>query len=201
MTTSHRQIDENYSQHCLLRTIHRPCTGRHAAWVSSASSGLENLQRMSLLTLPFTSPQDLQLDSTSNPSCLRLQIKCSKTDPFRQGCFIYLHHGCTSICPIASVMAYLHLRSPTSGPLFLHKDGHPPTRAQLSNFLQSTLSAAGITESFSGHIFRIGAAITATQQGLPDHLIKTMGHWSSDTYQLYIRTPVQSILNVSGWLL
>lgn len=145
--------------------------------------------------------QDLQLDSTSDPSCLRVHIKCSKTDPFRQGCFIYLGRGRTSICPISSVMAYLHQRGPAPGPLFIHQDGRPLTRSQLSDFLKSTLSAAGITGSFSGHSFRIGAATTAAQQGLPDHLIKTLGRWSSDAYQLYVRTPVQSFLNVTGRLI
>ena len=36
--------------------------------------------------------QDLQVDAEVNPSSLRVRIKSSKTDPFRQGCFIYL--GC-----------------------------------------------------------------------------------------------------------
>ena len=130
-----------------------------------------------------------------------MQIKASKTDPFRQGCFIYLGRGRTSICPIASVMAYLHRRGPAPGPLFLHENGQPLSRTQLSNFLQFTLSAVGITGTYSGHSFRIGAATTAAQQGLPDHLIKTMGRWSSNAYLLYVRTPVQSILNVSGQLL
>ena len=87
------------------------------------------------------SPQDLQLDSTSNPTCLRVQIKASKTDPFRQGCLIYLGCGRTSICPIASVMAYLHRRGTAPGPLFLQENGQPLTQTQPSNFLQSTLSA------------------------------------------------------------
>ena len=146
-------------------------------------------------------PQDLQLDSTSKPTCLRVQIKASKTDPFHQGCFIYLDRGHTSICPIASLMAYLHRRSPAPGPLFLQENGQPLTRTQLSNFFQSNLSAVGITGTYSGHSFHTGAATTATQQGLLDHLIKTMGRWSSDAYLPYVRTPVQSILNISGQLL
>ena len=32
--------------------------------------------------------QDLQVDAEVNPSSLRVCIKSSKTDPFRQGCFI-----------------------------------------------------------------------------------------------------------------
>ena len=36
---------------------------------------------------------------------------------------------------------------------------------------------------FSGHSFRIGPAATAAQKGLPDHVIKRLGCWSSVAYQ------------------
>lgn len=43
--------------------------------------------------------------------------------------------------------------------------------------------------SLKGDTFRVGAASTAAAVGLPDWLIKIMDRWSSDWYQLYIRTP------------
>ena len=43
--------------------------------------------------------------------------------------------------------------------------------------------------SLKGHTFRVGAASTTAAVGLPDWLIKIMDRWSSDCYQLYIRTP------------
>lgn len=81
--------------------------------------------------------------------------------------------------------------------LFIYQDGSPLSRSRLSSFLQTTLQAAGIPGKFSGHSFRIGAATTAAQRGVPDHLIKTMGRWSSDAYLLYVRTPVDTILSVA----
>ena len=51
--------------------------------------------------------QDLQVDAEA-PSSLRVRIKSSKTDPFRQGCFIYLECGQDSLCPILAILAYLH---------------------------------------------------------------------------------------------
>ena len=75
------------------------------------------------------------------------------TDPFHQRCFIYLGRGCLSICPIAALKAYLHQHAPNPGAAFVHQDGQPLFRVQLSHFLQPTLSAAGIWGSFSDHTF------------------------------------------------
>jgi len=36
---------------------------------------------------------DIAFDSDSSPSCLRIQIKASKTDPFHKGCFVYIGKG------------------------------------------------------------------------------------------------------------
>ena len=50
-------------------------------------------------------------------------------------------------------------------------------------------------------IMDFGAATTAAQQGLTDHLMKTVGRWSSNVYKQYVRTPVQSNLEVADRLL
>ena len=135
-------------------------------------------------------PADLQVDSSTNPQSFRVFINCAKTDPFRHGCFIFLGHGSAPLCPVLVLTNYLHLRGPCAGPLFIFQDGCPLSRALLSSLLQATLQAAGVPGKFSGHSFRIGAATTASQRGIPDHPIRTMGRWSSDAYLLYVRTLV-----------
>ena len=100
---------------------------------------------------------DLQADSLVNPSCFKVHIKCSKTDPFHVGCDIYVGRGVGSV--ITALGSYLSLRSSAPGPLFKFSDGRPLTRQQLSSSVQSILHGAGYSGSYSGHSFRIGTAI------------------------------------------
>ena len=129
---------------------------------------------------------DIQADSLFNPRSFRVYIKCSKMDPFCQGCYIYIIHLCGS----------------TPGPMFLLSDGTPLSHQWLSLALQSILSSVGVPGCFSGHSFRIGAATSAASCGIKDHLItrKTLGRWSSDAYQIYICTPVCTLVGVANQL-
>ncbi|CAG2243511.1 unnamed protein product [Mytilus edulis] len=43
-------------------------------------------------------------------------------------------------------------------------------------------------DSYNGHSFRIGAAISAQEARLEDHLIQTLGRWLSNCYTRYIHT-------------
>ena len=127
--------------------------------------------------------KDIQVDSSTCPSSIRVYLMGSKTDPFRQGRHIYLGRGWHSIRAISSVLTYLRLQGSAARPLFIHVDGRPLSSQQLSSRLQSRCQAAGVPRHYSGYSFRIGAATTAAQRGLPDHLIQMLGPWSSDAYQ------------------
>ncbi|XP_068672975.1 uncharacterized protein [Montipora foliosa] len=64
--------------------------------------------------------------------------------------------------------------------------------------LRDSTRVAGFPyKSLKGHSFRIGAASVAAAAGLPDWLIKVLGRWSSDCYQLYIRTPQSTLESVA----
>ena len=61
---------------------------------------------------------DLQADSLVNPTCFKVHIKCSKTDPFRMGCDIYVGRGEGPVCPIHNLGDFLALHGSSAGPLF-----------------------------------------------------------------------------------
>ncbi len=47
---------------------------------------------------------------------------------------------------------------------------------------------------------KTGAATSAAARGVPDHLIKMLGRWQSEAYQLYVRSPPESLAAVSAQL-
>ena len=166
-----------YISHGLYLTQTRSYCGRPVALASSGSFEPGNSNKQFFLNLDLT-PADLQVDSSWNPQSLRFFIKHAKTDPFWRGCFIFLGLGSAPLCPVSALISYIYFRGPGIGPLFIFQEGHPLLRT----LLQSTLQAAGVPGKFSGHSFRIGAATMAAQRGVPDHLIKTKGRWSSEAY-------------------
>lgn len=135
------------------------------------------------------SVDDIQVDRSVNPTVVLLRIKASKTDQFRQGHTLRIGTTGSAVCAVRALMGFLHLRGGKPGALFAHQSGEPLTRKTFLTWLKGALARLGITGKYSGHSFRIGAATTAALAGIPDHLIKTMGRWLSNAYQLYIRTP------------
>lgn len=134
---------------------------------------------------------------------VELTLKSSKTDPFRQGITIPLFKNtdCLKLCPYLALQTYIArrndkftLRQHSSEPLFLTEAGFPLTRTVFIQHVKNILAKLGLdTSKYSGHSFRIGAASSGCSARLEDHLIKTLGRWSSDCYRTYIRTPSRVI--------
>ena len=127
--------------------------------------------------------RDIALDSHTSPTLVRVTIKASKTDPFRQGVSLFIGHTSNELCPVAAIVAYLAVRGETPGPLFTFADGRFLTRQRLVEQLRLGLDQAGIDRSaYSGHSFRIGAATTAAAHGIQDATVKMLGRWESSAY-------------------
>jgi len=144
---------------------------------------------------------DVKVDNVKAPRVLEVRIKASKTDPFRKGVSIYLGTTGCDLCPVAAILGYMVCRGPSPGAFFQFKDGKLLTRERLVTKLREALGQSGMNaDAYAGHSFRVGAATTAAQQGIPDSLIKTLGRWKSIAYQEYIRTPRATLCSVSRTL-
>ena len=130
------------------------------------------------ILVPNIKVSDFQAASLVNPTYFKFRSKCSKTDPFRVGCDVYLGQGV--------LLLVLPWHGVTYGPLVGLSLGHYwrlvmvgslPGSSCHSQHLQSILHSAGFSGSYSSHSSRIGAASTvaAAGQKVQDHLINTLG--------------------------
>lgn len=141
---------------------------------------------------------DVTVDSAENPQVLKVRLKASKTDPFREGIDVFVGKTDNDLCPVAAVLRFMTLRGPGPGPLFAFRDGRPLTQPRLVTEVKTALKKAGVDcSNFSGHSFRSGAATTAASQGIEDATIKMLGRWRSNAYQLYIKTPRSQLAGIS----
>ena len=124
----------------LFKSWLNACLGRELfhRWMGSASSWCQN----GLPSLIFTF--HMQADTLQDPTCFEILIKCSKTDPFRVGCNIFIGWGGSNVvCPVVALDNFLAVCGPSPGPLFCFTDGRPLTCQLLSSTVQSLLRSAG----------------------------------------------------------
>ena len=130
------------------------CTLAYFGFLRSAEFTVPNLSNFS--TSIHLQVSDLAFDNLTKPSCLRVLVKASKTDPFRKGCHVHIGRGRFPLCAVSAIAVYLNIRGDSPGPLFLLDDGRPLSRELLTSWLRSIFTGAGIAGNFSSHSFRIG---------------------------------------------
>lgn len=140
----------------------------------------------------FDPVTDLRLEDLSfihDLSGAVLQIKSSKTDPFRKGAAVTVGRTGETACPVSALLTYLGRRSTAPGPLFRFANGRALSKAWFCARLKLECEATGVGGDFTSHSLRIGAATAASAAGLSNIMIQTLGRWSSDAFKLYVRTP------------
>ena len=164
----------------------------HMVWAAWHLTGFFGFLRTAEFTVPAAnqyvhlSLANVSIDNHTAPSVVKLTIKQSKTDPFRQGVDIFLGRTSSRICPVSALTTYLAESGPSPGPLFTLPHGSPLTRHHLVDVVKCCLRTGGLDDSaYNGHSFRIGAATTAAARGLEDSLIQTLGRWKSSAYLRY----------------
>ena len=97
----------------------------------------------------------------------------------------------------------LQAQPPASRPLFMFSQSDSwlahssPTKELLSILQQCGFPS----NNFDSHCFRIGDATSAASAGISAWLIKVLGRWSSDCYDLYIKTPQSTFLTIPKLLI
>ena len=122
-------------------------------------------------------------------TCMSVNIKVSKTDPFREGTVIKLPKLHNILCPVRAMVRYLKYAA-TNGPLFQFKNGAFLTRQHIANIFEQLL---GGEVNLNTHSLRIGGATLLSKAGVPEHIIQKIGRWSSDCYKRYVRLTPQHI--------
>ena len=144
---------------------------------------------------------DLTYRHTAIPPHFEVHVKASKTDQFRQGAAIVLGATGSELCPVAALLDFLGKRGESPGPVFINANMTPMRRRQFVSKGQEALTLAGVRGSnFNGHSFRIGAATSASQAGIPETTVKILGRWRSMAYQQYIRPSLPELAALSSQL-
>ena len=131
------------------------------------------------------------LKVSNNATHMELTLPASKTDPFRKGITLAIASTQDPRCPVEAMRQLLHTDShrPHSAPLFCigEHDQRAFTREYVVTQLQHLAQMAGLGQgTWNGHSFRRGAATWATQAGMSEGEIQTLGRWRSDAYKSYI---------------
>lgn len=116
-------------------------------------------------------------------------LRQSKTDQVGRGSTVSLHCLAGSdMCPVQLFSEYVFLRGSAPGPLLIHGDGLYLSRFQFTQVFRQCLQDMGLpSREYSSHSFRVGAATEAARWGLSDDIVRRIGRWESNRFQLYVR--------------
>ena len=105
--------------------------------------------------------------------------------------------------PVLELERWLEIRQgwglPDDGALFCLRDGTAITVDMVRDEVKALMESIGLDPAHYGaHSLRIGGASAALAAGVPPSLIRLMGRWSSDVYEVYCRLSSQAALRVGG---
>ena len=96
----------------------------------------------------------------------------------------------TALRALLAYGAHLHPDCAPTTPLFHLADHTAATRSWLMKRVDRLLRSTGRDpRQFSSHSFRKGGAVSLQSMGVEDSLIRRLGRWKSDAFNLYVRDP------------
>lgn len=121
-------------------------------------------------------------------------FRIPRTKTTREGEDVSFAHQNGPSDPNHAFLKHLWINNPPpGGALFAYryKRGHRPlTKQKFIGHLAQAARAAGM-DPLQGHGIRIGSTLEYLLRNIPFEVVKTKGHWASDTFQLYLRKHTQ----------
>jgi hypothetical protein len=78
-------------------------------------------------------------------------------------------------------------------PLFRHSNGEAFRREEVAQMVKYLMESIGLDPAkFGAHSLRIGGATAALAAGIQPTLIRVLGRWSSDIYEIYCRLSLEA---------
>ena len=116
---------------------------------------------------------------------------------------VVLGGGGQHIDAVAELFRWVETRRvlglPSDGPLWCWAVGRAITVDELRDEVRALMAAAGRDPArYGAHSLRIGGATAALAAGVPPAVIRVMGRWSSDIYEIYTRMSVEAALGVGA---
>jgi hypothetical protein len=162
-----------------------------ALFLSILLTGFHGLLRLGELTWPDNSNlRDYRKVVMRNsvrvqPSSYQFTLPGHKADRLFEGSQVLIQSttlGDDALVPFTKYLSLCDRLFPFRAELWLREDGSIPTRAWFLNRFRSHFSG-----DVGGHSLRAGGATALAEAGIPPHMIQTIGRWSSEAFQIYIR--------------
>ena len=135
----------------------------------------------------------LSRDPSQGSLVLQINIKAPKEDRKGKAVIIDIFQNEGECCPIQAFQSWQKMKPPrrTGMPMFCFANGAPFTQEKMNKILKVCMQH-NIPEGagyYSGHSFRAGIPSMLGQMGYSDGDIRTVGRWSSNSHEHYMKLP------------
>ena len=132
---------------------------------------------------------------------IRMTVRHSKTIQFDDRCHevLFVFTG-NDLCPVSAVQRCFDAtpQRDSEGPAFVWKSGRryaPATHATFVRAVKAGVQALGLDpNNYAGISFRRGGATCAADSGVDKELVKELGDWKSNAYELYCKRSMKQRL-------
>ena len=190
--------------------------------LTSVPITLMNLRSVTMILIGFMG--FLRFDELSKIRCadisfhetyLKLFIESSKTDCYRDGCWVHLAANASNTCPVRNLIDYSQLAeldvttdvdqyifrgiTKTKTGERLRSKNVPLSYTRVRELMLSAFKAIKLPiEKYGTHSLRAGGASLAANSGVADRLFKRHGRWSSDrSKDMYVQDNIEQLLSIT----